>query len=197
MKRIHIIGSVGSGKTTLARRLSSEMGLPFYELDNVVWKRPPAGDVRRTDEERDVCLAEIVGVDDWITEGAHQVGWIGPCLERAERIVFLDTPYSTRLKRIISRFIRQKTGRERANYKPTWTILCRMFRWNHRFQREGRLEAMELLKPHEHKMLILKDNRLPHASILADARKESRSALRQNVLPRPTIHKKINRTKEK
>ncbi|MGE6230893.1 DNA topology modulation protein FlaR [Paenibacillus chitinolyticus] len=170
MKRIHIIGSVGSGKTTLARRLSSEMGLPFYELDNVVWKRTPAGDVRRTEEERDVCLAEIVGGDDWITEGAHQAGWIGPCLERAERIVFLDTPYSTRLRRIISRFIRQKTGRERSNYKPTWTILWRMFRWNHRFQREGRLEAMELLEPHEHKMLILKDNRLPLASILADAR---------------------------
>lgn len=170
MKRIHIIGSVGSGKTTLARRLSAELGLPFYELDNVVWKRTPEGDVRRTDEERDACLAEIVGADKWITEGAHQSDWIGPCLERAEVIVFLDKPYSTRLRRIVSRFIRQKTGREQANYKPTWTILWRMFRWNHRFQRVGRLEAMELLQPYEHKMLILKNNRLSYSSILADAR---------------------------
>ncbi|MFS0840389.1 shikimate kinase [Paenibacillus sp. 1P03SA] len=170
MKRIHIIGSVGSGKTTLARRLSSEMGLPFYELDNVVWKRTSTGDVRRTDEERDACLAEIVQTGAWITEGAHQAGWVGPCLERAEVIVFLDTPYSTRLRRI-SRFIRQKTGREQANYKPTWTILWRMFCWNHRFQREGRLEAMELLQPYEHKLLILKDNCLPYSSILADVRK--------------------------
>jgi adenylate kinase family enzyme len=35
-KRIHIIGSVGSGKTTLARTLSSRLNIPFYELDNVV-----------------------------------------------------------------------------------------------------------------------------------------------------------------
>ncbi|MFF2158535.1 DNA topology modulation protein FlaR [Paenibacillus chitinolyticus] len=170
MKRIHIIGSVGSGKTTLARRLSSEMGLPFYELDNVVWNRTSSGDVRKMDEERDACLTEIVDADSWITEGAHCSGWVGPCLERAELIILLDTEYFTRLRRIISRFVRQKTGRERANYKPTWTILWKMFRWNHRFQREGRLEAMELLKPYEHKMLILKDNRLTHASILAGAR---------------------------
>jgi shikimate kinase len=37
--KIHIIGSVRSGKTTLARTLSSKLKIPFYELDNVVWKR--------------------------------------------------------------------------------------------------------------------------------------------------------------
>lgn len=37
--KIHIIGSVGSGKTTLARNLSTTINVPFYELDNVVWKR--------------------------------------------------------------------------------------------------------------------------------------------------------------
>lgn len=47
-KKIHIIGSVGSGKTTLARTLSSHLNIPFYELDNVVWKRFQSGDVRRS-----------------------------------------------------------------------------------------------------------------------------------------------------
>jgi adenylate kinase family enzyme len=30
---IRIIGSVGSGKTTLARRISRELNVPYYELD--------------------------------------------------------------------------------------------------------------------------------------------------------------------
>lgn len=39
LKKVHIIGSVGSGKTTLARNLSNKLLFPHYELDNVVWKR--------------------------------------------------------------------------------------------------------------------------------------------------------------
>lgn len=51
-QRIHIIGSVGSGKTTLARELSKTYQIPFYELDNVAWIRKYSGDIRRTDEEK-------------------------------------------------------------------------------------------------------------------------------------------------
>jgi adenylate kinase family enzyme len=51
--KIHIIGSVGSGKTTLARNLSRKYSIPYYELDNVVWKRHNAEDKRRSEEERD------------------------------------------------------------------------------------------------------------------------------------------------
>lgn len=35
--KIHIIGSVGSGKTTLARALSYQLNIPYYELDNVLF----------------------------------------------------------------------------------------------------------------------------------------------------------------
>ncbi len=59
-KRIHIIGSVGSGKTTLAKDLSSKLNIPYYELDNVVWKRHSTGDIRRTDEEGDEYLNSIL-----------------------------------------------------------------------------------------------------------------------------------------
>ena len=33
MKRIIIIGYMGSGKTTVGHALSQELGLPFYDLD--------------------------------------------------------------------------------------------------------------------------------------------------------------------
>nr|WP_079417585.1 hypothetical protein [Paenibacillus ferrarius] len=69
--KIHIIGSVGSGKTTLARNLSRKISVPYYELDNVVWKRHKSEDIRRSDAERDECLDRIIRSDRWIIEGAH------------------------------------------------------------------------------------------------------------------------------
>lgn len=46
--KIDIVGSVASGKTTLSRKISKEFNIPHYEKDNVVWKRTPSGDVKRT-----------------------------------------------------------------------------------------------------------------------------------------------------
>ncbi|WP_238018726.1 DNA topology modulation protein FlaR [Oceanobacillus jordanicus] len=122
-KRIHIVGSVGSGKTTLAREISSKLGIPYYELDNVVWIRDESGDIRRTDQERETCLNSIIQSESWITEGVHTADWASPCFHRADLIVFLDTKYSIRVYRIGKRFFKQKLRIEESNYKPTREIL--------------------------------------------------------------------------
>jgi len=36
VSKVYIIGSVASGKTTMARRMSKNLNIPWYELDNVV-----------------------------------------------------------------------------------------------------------------------------------------------------------------
>lgn len=68
-KKIHIIGSVGSGKTTFAEKLSKATNIAYYELDNVVWKRRDdrdISDIRRTPEKRDAYFADILSRDTWI-----------------------------------------------------------------------------------------------------------------------------------
>lgn len=52
--KIDIIGSVASGKTTLAGKISQKYNVPYYEKDNVVWDRTPDGDRKRIPEERDL-----------------------------------------------------------------------------------------------------------------------------------------------
>lgn len=37
--KIDIIGSVASGKTTLAGKISQKYNVPYYEKDNIVWDR--------------------------------------------------------------------------------------------------------------------------------------------------------------
>ncbi|WP_425590220.1 AAA family ATPase [Fictibacillus sp. B-59209] len=155
--KIHIIGSVGSGKTTLARTLSSRLNVPYIELDNVVWKRNKPEDIRRSDEERDQYLNEIISSDKWIVEGVHHT-WVNPSFQNADVIILLDTDYSKRTIRIIKRFVYQKLKIEKANYRPTLKIFRNMFIWNSYFEKESKPKILKLLNQYDHKLIILKNN---------------------------------------
>ncbi|KLI02974.1 DNA topology modulation protein FlaR [Sporolactobacillus inulinus CASD] len=154
--RIHIIGSVGSGKTTLARSLSNDE-LPYYELDNVVWKRTPSGDLRRSTEERDHYLEQIVRSKRWIIEGAHAQHWVNKSFEAADLIIFLDPPYFVRIYRITKRFIRQKLGIEAANYTASLKIFKKMFEWNRTFEKESKPKLVNMLGRNPAHFIILKN----------------------------------------
>ncbi|WP_248137593.1 AAA family ATPase [Bacillus infantis] len=160
-RKIHVIGSVGSGKTTLARKLSAQLGIPHYELDNVVWERGPHGDKRRTEKERDALLQEIISSDNWIIEGVHHT-WIMESLRQADQIILLDPPNRQRIYRIIKRFIKQKLHMEKANYKPTLEMFRKMFRWNRYFETVSKPQIMELLRPFEEKLYVLEDDKKMH-----------------------------------
>ncbi|MGE7768311.1 AAA family ATPase [Peribacillus sp. NPDC096540] len=138
------MGSVGSGKTTLARELSSKLNIPLYELDNVIWKRYESGDIRRTEEEREEYFNTIINSETWIVEGVHNEEWVSNSFRNAELIIFLDTNYSVRTYRIIKRFILQKIGLERSNYKPTLNIFFKMFKWNRYFEEVGKIFIINL-----------------------------------------------------
>ena len=68
--KIDIIGSVASGKTTLAKNISIKYQVPHYEKDNIVWQRTDAGDKMRTPEERDALFKQIIESVNWIVEGS-------------------------------------------------------------------------------------------------------------------------------
>jgi adenylate kinase family enzyme len=140
--KIHIIGSVGSGKTTLARKLSKKYNIQYYELDNVVWERHKSGDIRRADEYRDKYLEQIVSMKRWIVEGAHNHYRVGKSFKNADLIIFLDTPYFLRVFRIINRYVRQLIGVESANYTPFFKMFKDMFRWNRVFEKESRSKIL-------------------------------------------------------
>lgn len=156
-EKIHIIGSVGSGKTTLARKLSTQLQIPYYELDNVVWKRFGTGDIKRTPKERDNYLKDIVNLDKWVIEGVHHK-WIVPCLQNADVILFLDTKLSIRRFRIIKRFFMQKLGLETANYKPTLRILKDLYKYNTVFEYHSKPEILKMLRPYDNKLILFKSD---------------------------------------
>ncbi|MFD9627358.1 AAA family ATPase [Peribacillus muralis] len=153
--KIHIIGSVGSGKTTLARELSSKLNIPFYELDNVMWKRNASGDIRRTEEEREEYFNSIIHTPTWIVEGIHNEEWVSDGFRNAELILFLDTNYSVRTYRIIKRFFLQKIGVERSHYTPIFKIFFKMFKWNRYFEEVGKPNFYNKFGKYDNKIVVV------------------------------------------
>jgi len=151
MKRIHIVGPVGSGKTTFARRISQEMGVKHTEIDNVVWERQEGGDRRRSEKERDALLERLTTEETWVIEGTH-IGWTEPCFARADLILVMTTPKETRRRRIVLRFLKQVTGREQANYRPTVDMLRKMFRWSRDYETIHYAELRKQLLPYAEKV---------------------------------------------
>ncbi len=154
-KKIHIIGSVGSGKTTLAKEISAKLDIPYYELDNVVWIRDKTGDIRRTEQEREEYLNSIIQSESWIIEGVHNEDWVSNCFHSADLIIFLDTKYSVRTYRIIKRFLKQKLRLEKSNYKSTLKIFYKMFRWNRYFEDVGRVNFFNKYALHKDKIEVV------------------------------------------
>ena len=88
MKRVIVIGSPGSGKSTFSRKLRDKTGIPLYHLDNI-WHRPDRTTISR--EEFDERLSAILAKDSWIIDGNYSrtLEWR---IKHCDTIFLLDYP---------------------------------------------------------------------------------------------------------
>jgi adenylate kinase family enzyme len=109
-KRIMIIGSCGSGKTTLAIQLSKILKLPIIHLDKEYWK---PGWVEPLKNEWEDKQNKLVLNDSWIIDGNYG-GTFDIRFRRANTVIFLDYNKYVCLYRIIKRWIKN-IGKKRAD----------------------------------------------------------------------------------
>jgi adenylate kinase family enzyme len=87
-RSVLVDGVMGSGKSTSARALAARTGLPVIHLDLHYWK---PGWVRPTDGEWLERQRILLAGEAWIIDGNYNET-LPLRLERAETVVYLDTP---------------------------------------------------------------------------------------------------------
>ena len=107
-QRIVVVGTTGSGKTTVARQLAQRLACPYVELDALFWGpnwTPVPLDVFR---ER---TALALSGDAWTAGGnygaARDIVWV-----RADTLIWLDYPLLLTMWQLFRRTVRRIVTRE-------------------------------------------------------------------------------------
>ena len=154
--KLFIMGIVASGKTTYAKKLSEQLGLPFVELDAVVYHEKEGQRVKRAPNEQMQVIQEIDRAGGWVMEGVYRPSYHA-LFDMADAIIWLDPPLNKRRYRIFRRHVKQILGLEACAYKPDFQMLINMYKWTEDFERK-RPVLQEYLKPHRRKVITVKGN---------------------------------------
>lgn len=112
--RIAIVGGPGSGKTTLARELSTLLDIAAFHLEAIAFEHPGFRMRARKARLRDVCT--IASRPSWIAEGVF-LGWTDDLMERADMIIWLDqVPRRSAFMRVARRWL--EGGLDEAKRQP-------------------------------------------------------------------------------
>ena len=134
MRRIHITGGPGSGKTTFATRLAGELAVPVLKLDSLAFERE--ADRAAVDDIATIVsgladnVVAIAASESWVAEGTY-VTWTKPLFERADVVVWLDVSWRPAAFRILKRHVLAEL--RRSNPFPGWMRLARFWLWSRRY----------------------------------------------------------------
>ena len=108
--RVSVVGTSGSGKSTMAERVAAAFHIPIIELDAINWQ---AGwrDLNSNDpEEFKRRVAQAVSADAWVIAGNYSL--VRPIyIPRLTHIVWLDYPRRVVMRRVIWRSIKRAIDR--------------------------------------------------------------------------------------
>ena len=108
MRRVSIVGSPGSGKTTVGRQLADRLGVTHVELDSIFHQ---SGWTELDREEFRRRVGAAVSGDGWVIDGNYttvrDLVWA-----RADTVVWLDLPRRLITRRVVVRTLRRALTRQ-------------------------------------------------------------------------------------
>ena len=156
VRRISVVGNSGAGKSTFARALATQLGVPHVELDaffhQANWTPSPL------DVFRDQVTAAIAE-NGWVVVGNYSVLrdliW-----DRADTVVWLDLPRPVVMRQVVARTLRRMATRETLwnGNRERWRNLVRlvpdksiiMWAWNQHEKHRERYAAASVEPAYRH-----------------------------------------------
>ncbi|MBJ7554486.1 shikimate kinase [Marinomonas spartinae] len=109
MKRINIVGTSGSGKSTVGRMLATKLGYPYLEMDAMFWKPDWQ---ESTDEEFFAKLEHQLLQEKWVLDGNYHrtapIKWVN-----VDTVLWVDYSFTRTLYQAVKRaFLRSLSKQE-------------------------------------------------------------------------------------
>lgn len=151
MQRILVIGTTGSGKTTLARELGCLLDLPHAEQD--AWNHLPGWQEAPLDEFR-AQVDRFTAQDAWVMDGnytkAQDISW-----PRADTAVWLDYAAPVVFRQLLTRTLTRMWTREElwnGNHERWQTLFSRdgILVWFFKTHWKNRTRNRQKLARHPH-----------------------------------------------
>ena len=110
-RRVLVIGSPGSGKSTLSAELARRCGLRYIPMDRAFfwlpgWRMRPRDEIR-------ALIAEAISTDGWLIDGTG-LNTLDLRLSRADLVIWLRLPRWLCMTRLLRRWLRFR-GRTRPD----------------------------------------------------------------------------------
>lgn len=111
MKRINVVGTSASGKSTFARQLALQLDLNYIELDDLFWlndwvESPNELFLEKIQKHIDRA-AEAYVIDGNYDTRSHTVKW-----EKIDHIIWLDLPFHLNLFRSVKRALTRVVSKQ-------------------------------------------------------------------------------------
>ncbi len=120
--RISVVGTTGSGKTTLALEISKRLELPFIELDALYWDENWTGVSDPVFRDR---VIEAINADRWVIDGNYSR--VRPLVwKRADTVIYLDYSFWRTFWQLLTRTIHRSIQQEalwHGNRENLWKSL--------------------------------------------------------------------------
>jgi adenylate kinase family enzyme len=153
VQRVSVVGTTGSGKSTVTEALVAALGLPSLELDSL---RHRPGWVPMPDDEFRAEVAAFTAGEAWVVDGNYFEIVTGEAVwPRADTVVWLDLPRPLVMRQLVGRTARRIVRREVLwnGNRESWHNLLRrddrnVLRWawrSHQVNRERFARAIEHL----------------------------------------------------
>lgn len=108
MKKINVIGTSGSGKTTFSRRLANTLEYPYIEMDKLFWG---PNWYWPTDEEFFQKIRVALEAESWVLDGNYnrtlEIKW-----RNVDTVIWLDYSFSRTLFQAVKRALTRSLTKE-------------------------------------------------------------------------------------